>query len=113
MTLTLGQMPNQQAADAGSEHGPSQSQPRLGLSLAPASDNKGVEVTAVDPNGPAAERGIRAGDVIMNVAGAAVSSPTDVQTKLSEVRQAGKHSVLMRVKSGEQVRYVALPLATG
>jgi serine protease Do len=49
----------------------------------------------------------------MNVAGAAVSSPTDVQTKLSEVRNAGKHSVLMRVKSGEQVRYVALPLATG
>jgi serine protease Do len=117
MTVTLGQMPNQQAADAGSEqqheHGSSQSQPRLGLSLAPASDSKGVAVTAVDPNGPAAEHGIKAGDVIMNVAGEAVSSPADVQKQLAEARQAGKHSVLMRVKSGEQVRFVALPVATG
>jgi serine protease Do len=113
VTLTLGQMPNQQTAQAGSEHEPAQAQPRLGLSLAPSSDSKGVEVTAVDPNGPAAEHGFKAGDVIMNVAGAEVSTPSDVQKQLREVRQSGRHSVLMRVKSGDQVRFVALPLANG
>jgi serine protease Do len=114
MTVTLGQMPNQEAAQAGQERGgSSQSQPRLGLSLAPAQGSKGVEVTAVDPNGPAAERGIKAGDVIVNVAGNEVSSPSDVQKQVGEARRSGKHSVLMRVKTGDQVRYVALPLATG
>jgi len=115
MTVTLGQMPNQQQAQAGTEQQDSSqpSGPRLGLSLAPTSGNQGVAVTAVDPNGPAAEHGIKAGDVIMNVGGTAVSTPGDVQKQIGQLRQAGKHSVLMRVKSGDTVRYVALPLATG
>jgi serine protease Do len=114
VTVALGDMSNMQQANAGSEqqeHGTPG--PRLGLSLAPSSDSKGVEVTAVDPNGPAAEHGMKAGDVIMNVAGTPVSTPRDVQKQIGEQRQAGKHAVLMRVKSGDTIRFVALPLATG
>jgi serine protease Do len=118
VNVTLAQMPNQQQAQAGSEQqDSSQSTPRLGLSLAPAkatgAGNDGVVVTAVDPNGPAAEQGIKAGDLITNVGGTSVSTPGDVQKQLGELRKAGKHSVLMRVKSGDATHYVALPLATG
>jgi serine protease Do len=118
INVTLAQMPNQQQAQAGSEQqDQSQSTPHLGLSLAPArsagAGSEGVVVTAVDPNGPAADRGIKEGDVITNVGGASVSTPGDVQKQLAQVQKAGKHSVLMRVKSGDATHYVALPLATG
>jgi hypothetical protein len=36
-----------------------------------------------------------------------------VQKQLGQLRKAGKHAVLMRVKSGDATHYVALPLATG
>jgi serine protease Do len=118
ISVTLAQMPSQQQAQAGSEpQDQSQSTPRLGLSLAPAraagAASQGVVVTAVDPDGPAAEQGIKAGDVITNVGGTTVSSPSDVQKQLAQLQKAGKHSVLMRVKSDQGTHYVALPLATG
>jgi serine protease Do len=117
MTVTLGELPNQQQAQAGSDQQDSQSPvPGLGLSIAPAKtasgDDQGVVVTAVDPDGPAAEQNIKAGDVIMNVGAAAVSTLGDVQKQLGELRKAGRHSVLIRVKSGDTAHYVALPLAT-
>jgi serine protease Do len=117
--VTLSQMQNQQQAQAGAEQqAPAAASPRLGLSLAPAkttagAGDQGVVVTAVDPNGPAAEQGIKTGDVIVNVGGTSVSTPADVQKELGQLQKAGKHSVLMRVKSGDATRYVALPLATG
>jgi serine protease Do len=117
INVTLARMPNQQQAQAGEPQDQSQSTPRLGLSLAPAKaagvGSQGVVVTAVDPDGPAAEQGIKAGDVITNVGATTVSTPGDVQKQLAELQKAGKHSVLMRVKSGDASHYVALPLATG
>ena len=78
VTLTLGTLPDERQANAapqGSDNGT----PRLGMTLAPAgtvgAGNQGVAVTAVDPNGPAAERGMQSGDVILDVAGKAVSNP--------------------------------------
>jgi serine protease Do len=70
-------------------------------------------VTEVKPDGPAAERGIRTGDVILDVSGKAVNSPSDVREALSDAKSAGRHDVLMRVKSGNNTHYVALPVATG
>jgi serine protease Do len=118
INVTLAQMQNQQQAQADTEQQDSgQAQPHLGLSLAPAraagAGNQGVVVTAVDPDGPAAEHGIKTGDVIMNVGGTSVSTPVEVQKELAQLQKAGKRSVLVRVKSGEGTHYVALPLATG
>jgi serine protease Do len=114
--VTLAQMSNQQQANAGSDQSEQDTaQPRLGLSLAPAKaagTDQGVLVTAVDPNGPAAEHGIKTGDVITNVGGTSVSTPADVQKQVAELRKSGKHSVLMRVKTEQGTHYVALPLAT-
>jgi serine protease Do len=120
LPLTLGQMPDQHQAQAGtSENGSLQNHtPRLGLMLAPASEvggagDQGVAVTAVDPGGPAAEHGIKTGDVILDVAGTPISSPADVRKELANVSKAGKHTVLLRMKSGDATRFVALPLGNG
>jgi len=113
MTVALGDMGTQQAQAAPDRQDQPTAGPRLGLSLAPSSDSTGVQVTAVDPNGPAAEHGMKAGDLIMNIGGKQVSSPGDVQKEIAQLRESGKHTVLMRVKSGDGIRFVALPLATG
>jgi len=77
-----------------------------------AGDN-GVVVTAIDPDGPAAGHGFRTGDVILNVGGNSVSSVADVRTALDAAKDSGKHSVLMRVKTADATRFVAMPLAKG
>jgi len=66
-------------------------------------------VTEVRPGGPAAERGFRSGDVILEVAGKPVSTPNDVRKAMADARKDGKKTVLMRVKSGEATRFVAVP----
>jgi len=90
----------------------------LGLQLAPAATvagegTRGVVVTDVDPDGPAAERGVHTGDVILDVAGKTVDNPFEVRDAVEEARSAGKQAVLMRIKSGGTARYIAVPLAAG
>ena len=70
---------------------------------------EGVVVTDIDPTGSAADR-FKTGDVILDVGGAAVSSPADVRKALSNAQADGKRTVLMRVKSGQGMRFVAVPL---
>jgi serine protease Do len=117
VSLTLGEMPKERQANAGSEERemPGADVPKLGLSLAPAkqvagSSSEGVVVTQVDPDGPAAERGFKTGDVILDVAGSTVSTPADVKKALASAKGAGKKTVLMRVKSEGGTRFVALPI---
>jgi serine protease Do len=67
-------------------------------------------VVGADPNGPAAERGVKTGDVILDVGGKAVTNAADVRKALTDAQAAGKHSVLMRVKTAEATRFIALPI---
>jgi serine protease Do len=50
------------------------------------------------------------GDVIFEVAGQAVSKPEDVRQQLANLHKAGKRTVLMRVKSGDTTKFVAIAL---
>jgi serine protease Do len=116
VSLTIGELSDQRQANADPQGTSDNGTPRLGLTLAPASDvggagNQGVAVMAVDPNGPAAEYGIKTGDVILDIAGKMVSKPEDVRQELANQHKDGKHSVLMRVKSGDATRFVAVPFA--
>jgi serine protease Do len=117
VTLTLGTLPTErQAAAQQNERATADSEvPKLGLTLAVANQageqGNGVLVTAVDPNGVAADHGFQVGDVILDVGGKAVSKPADVTNQLAEARKEGKHALLFRVKSGEGTRFVALPLS--
>ena len=115
VSLTIGKLSEDREARAPGHRAPDGGMPRLGLSLAPANDlegagDRGVAVTEVDPASPAAEHGIKEGDVILDVAGATVSTPADVSRQVAAVRKQGKHTVLMRIKTTGGTRFVALPL---
>jgi serine protease Do len=119
VTLTLGLLPNEREAraDTGTKNDPAGTDvPRLGLTLAPAgqvagSGNEGVVITNVDPNGVAADHGFKTGDVILDVGGKKVGNPNEVRDAIRDAQKDGKHTVLMRVKSGgEGTKFVALRL---
>jgi serine protease Do len=117
ISLTLGQMPTDQRQAKADDNGNTQPDgvPHLGLQVAPASQvagsgDRGVVVTAVDPDGPAAEQGFQTGNVILDVGGKAVANAGDIRQALTDAKSQGKHQVLMRVKMGDATRFVALPL---
>jgi serine protease Do len=94
----------------------------LGVKLAPitqemkdkfslGTDQKGVVITDVTPNSPAAERGLKAGDVIVEVQQGAVASPSDVQQKVDSVRKENRKSVLMLIQRQDGLQWVPLSLS--
>jgi serine protease Do len=113
VTRTLGTLPDERQANAAPRGSSEDGTPRLGLTLAPANTigagNQGVAVTAVDANGPAAEHGMKSGDIILDVAGKSVSAPSDVSKDIADLHKAGKRTVLMRVKSDNGIKFVAIP----
>lgn len=125
LNMTLGELPNAKTAnadadqkDSGKSNRGAVNVPNLGLTLAPANSvagagKDGVVVTDVDPNSPSAERGFKEGDVILEVAGKLVSSPAEVREAITTARNENKNSVLVRVKSGDSSRFVAVPVAKG
>jgi serine protease Do len=117
LSLTLGELPNSREAraDIRNNDRDGASVPHVGLTLAPArsvagAGGDGVVVVEVDPSGPAADHGFRTGDVILDVGGKSAKSPADIRDAFKEARSAGKHSELMRVRSGKATHFVALPL---
>ena len=119
LTLTLGEMPNAQEARAEATSPDSGADiAKLGLTLAPAgrvagAGGEGVVVTGIDSSGVAADHGFATGDVILEVAGKSVSTPADVRKMIGSARSDGKRTVLMRVKKGDNTRFVALPVGNG
>lgn len=85
----------------------------FGIAVAPADDRQGVVITDVDPSGQAAENGLRPGDIILSVGNSSgqIASPNDLEKKMAEARDDGFKSVLLRIRSGDQTRFVALSLA--
>ena len=88
---------------------------QLGLSIAPASgaNKEGVVVTEVDGSSDAAQKGIKSGDIILEVGGLTVKSPDDVANGVKEASKLGRKAVLMRIKSGGDLRFVAVQLKKG
>jgi serine protease Do len=124
LSLTLGELPNSKEARAttpdgnGSADNGATDMGKLGLTLAPAArvsgaGSQGVVVTGVDGSGVASEHGFSTGDVILEVAGKSVSTPADVRNVVASARTEGKRTVLIRVKSGDNTRFVALPVGQG
>ena len=70
-------------------------------------------MTKVDENGPAAEKGIRPGDLIVEISQADVTSPADIADKVAEAEKAGRKSVLLLLEGQGGLRFVAIRLAKG
>ena len=89
---------------------------QLGVKLAPAGANgvkDGVAIAEVDPSSDAAQKGLKTGDVILEVQGEVVKSVDDVVAGVKKARDLGRRAVLLHVRTGEQKRFVALQLKKG
>jgi serine protease Do len=96
----------------------------LGMTLAPITPElrarfnlderaRGVVVVGVADGSAAAERGVRAGDVIVEVAQGEVTTPQQAQERIRAQRDSGRASVLMMIERGGTQRAVALPVNPG
>ncbi len=111
--VTLGTMPADKTASADTRNsddaGSASALAKLGLTLHTTRGQDGVVVAEVDPDGAAADKGLKQGDVILEVAGKSVSRPSEVAEAIDTAKSDGKKSVLLRVKSGDGERYLTLP----
>lgn len=105
VTVKLGAGKAATAADAGGLTSDNAA-PRLGLKVADGPDGAGVLIMDVDPSSDAASKGLATGDVIVQVAGAPVSTAAQVVERLKAAHSAGRKAVLLLVKTGDQTRSV-------
>ena len=127
LQATVGELPDevQQASTGGTTDAPPKRTAEiagLGANVAPitdelrdqfklGADQKGVVVTDVSPDGVAATRGLKPGDVIVEVQQEPVSTPDDVTKRMDRYRKQNRKTVLMLIQSGEGMRWVPVPLA--
>jgi serine protease Do len=113
LTATLDELPSA-AADAEPTAGGS-SREGAGLSVQPLTpqtarqlgieSTEGLVVTNVDPSGPAADAGLRRGDVIQEVGGKKVASAAELRRELSG---AGDRPALVLVRRGDNTLFLTL-----
>jgi serine protease Do len=94
----------------------------LGLELSPMTEElrkrfsikesvKGVIVSRVDPNSPAADKRIGIGDVIVEVQQEPVSTPDAMTKRIDALKKEGKKSALLLVSNAQgEVRFVAVSI---
>ena len=106
VSVTLGELPNDKESakngqpDTGSLNGLSVEKltPEIAGQLNLPANTTGVVITSVDPNGDAAETGLRQGDVIQEVNRQAVNSVAEFQAAMKQAE--GKTSLLLINRSG-------------
>ena len=116
-TVKLGTFPSSDKLASLEQDAPAGNQEMkdLGLTLSPANEvqgagEDGVAITDVDQRSEAAEKGLKAGDVILEVGGKAVTRPNQVVEGIRDAKQKGRKAVLMQVRSSRQSRFIALSL---
>ncbi|WP_425491899.1 DegQ family serine endoprotease [Kaustia mangrovi] len=74
----------------------------------------GVLIAAVNDDGPAADKGIEAGNVIVQVGQEPVSEPADVQRRVSALVKEGRRSILLLVANRDgDMRFLAIQVEKG
>jgi serine protease Do len=126
-TVTLGRLEDGEklaAANSQNDAAPDNSvvKKTLGIELANISDDlrkrykikdtvKGVVITGIDSNSPAADKRLSPGDVIVEIAQEAVASTDDFQARIDKLKKDGRKSALLLVAGADgELRFVALSL---
>jgi serine protease Do len=125
LTAKVGEMPDDQKQAAATPDKPASPKnlelADLGLKLEPITDEtrdkyqlntdqKGVLITEVASGTPAADKGLKPGDVIVEVQQEEVKTPADVQDRVEKLRKSSRKSVLMLVQNSDGLKWVALSL---
>ncbi|MGH7095393.1 MAG: PDZ domain-containing protein, partial [Stellaceae bacterium] len=76
-------------------------------------DAKGVVVIDVAKGSAAAEKGLKPGDVIMEIAQQEVRTTAQVTARIDHEKKAGRKSILLLVQRQGDLRFVALRLGQG
>jgi serine protease Do len=119
--VKLGLFPNnpEAAMKGGDDKGSSPVKPsslelsQLGITLLPARTagvEDGVVIAEIDPQSDAAQKGLKAGDIILAVSGESVKAPDDVVTGVKKAQDLKRSAVLLHIKSADQKRFVAVQL---
>jgi serine protease Do len=74
---------------------------------------KGIVISEVSQNSPAAAQALRPGDLVIAVGHDPVAGLEEVQQRLAAAKKNGHKNVLVRVEREGNSRFVALPLETG
>jgi serine protease Do len=97
---------NKVAPSAGTELG------SLGLTLGTkATKEGGVAITEISDSSDASQKGLRVGDVIIDVNGTSVATAADVEAQVKVARDAKRAAVLLNVRRGGTTQIVAVRLS--
>ncbi|MBL6958570.1 MAG: DegQ family serine endoprotease [Rhodospirillales bacterium] len=127
--VTVGELEDQDPKVASKSAGPKEKVKSLkvkplGLTLSSVSagqrekyklekDAKGVVVVGIEDDGPAAEKGVRVGDLIVEVNQQDVESPAQVAKLIEEARDAGRRSVLLLLEGQGGLRHIGIRIGKG
>ena len=111
IAVTLGAMPTDTAVAMASPEAPAKEDAlaKYGFTLEKARGQEGLQVTEVAPDSVASDKGLRTGDVIVEAAGKPVTSVATLADALDAAKADGRKVLLIRVKSGQNVRFITLP----
>jgi serine protease Do len=87
--------------------------PDLRLKFSLAGDAKGLVVVGVAPGSPAAAKGIRPGDVVMEAAQQELKRPDQLTGEIADAEKSGRKSILLLVDRQGDLRFVPLRLDQG
>lgn len=117
--VELGRFPSSREEIAALEKGQSPAAAKttelqqLGLSLEPLTgdkNKKGVAIADVESGSDAERKGLKKGDIILEVQGVVVANSDDVINGVKKATQKKRPAVLMHIQSGNSKRFVAVQL---
>jgi serine protease Do len=80
----------------------------LGMKLEAGEGAEGLTVTEVDPSSEAARKGVKPGDLVVELAGLGLTDVKSAMRALEATRKKGKKSILLQVQTGDELRFLAL-----
>ena len=121
LTVKLGRLENVQLSNEKNQNRSSKINEYAGMSFTDltneirkrfdlSDESIGVVVVGVSDNSPAAERGIKPGDIIQKVDQVDINTSKEILKLVDEAKNKNKSSILFLIKRGLNVRFIALPI---